>query len=125
MDPNASYGDVVNALKTFDVGEQQQAIADSVSNLPDNKKVETVTNAVKDLTEDQKKEVLTLLPPTPKINDTIWLIVISSFCTILVGTVLVMAVGWFLGKTFEPSFLTVFTSVSAFLIGLFAKSPVS
>lgn len=121
-----TYTDVVNDLRNFNVDEQQQAITDSVSNLPENKKVETITAAAKDLTPEQQKAVaaIILAPPSPKANDTIWLIVIGSFATVLVGTVAVMAIGWFSGKTFEPSFLTIFTTVSAFLIGLFAQSPV-
>ena len=126
MNPNISYKDVVNNLKTFNVDDQQQAIADSVSNLPESKKAETVANAVKDLTPEQQKAVaaVILAPPSPKANDTIWLIVIGSFAIVLVGIVAVMSIGWFLDKTFEPSFLTIFTTVTAFLIGLFAQSPV-
>jgi hypothetical protein len=124
MSPNVNYSDVVNSLKTFNVNEQQLAIADSVTNLPEDRKIETVTNAVKNLTTEQQKIVAAgILPPTAKINDTIWLIVIGSFAAILVGTVTIMGIGFFNNKTFEPSFLTVFTSVSAFLIGLFAKTP--
>src|SRR5438045_1547609 len=128
MTPNVDYTEVVTNLKKLPLGEQQRAITDSVGSLPEDKKVETVTNAAKNLTPDQQQSVaesINLPPPTTKTNDIIWLIVIGSFASILVGTVVVMAVGWFLGKTFEPSFLTIFTSVSAFLIGLFAKSPVS
>lgn len=126
MDPKVRYIDMVNNLRTFNVDEQQQAIADTVNSLPENKKVETVTKAVKDLTPEQQKAVaaVILTPPSPKTNDTIWLIVIGAFATVLVGVVVVMAIGWFLGKNFEPSFLTIFTTVSAFLIGLFAQSPV-
>lgn len=125
MDPKVRYTDIVNNLRTFNVDEQQQAIADTVNNLPENKKVETVANAVKDLTPEQQKAVAVILtPPSAETNDTIWLIVIGAFATVLVGVVVVMAIGWFLGKNFEPSFLTIFTTVSAFLIGLFAQSPV-
>lgn len=126
MDPNTNYNDVITNLRTLEINEQQKAITDSVSNLPESKKAETVANAVKDLTPEQQKVVASVIlaPPSPKANDSIWLIVIGSFAIVLVGIVAVMSIGWFLGKTFEPSFLTIFTTVTAFLIGLFAQSPV-
>jgi hypothetical protein len=127
MDPNANYTAVVNSLKKLDVDEQQKAIAESVDNLPESKKAETVANAAGNLTDEQKKEVaasVTLQPPTTKINDYIWLIVISSFAVVLVGTATFIAIGWYNGKTFESNLLLIFTTVSAFLIGLFAQSPV-
>jgi hypothetical protein len=128
MVPDVNYTKIVSNLKNLPLDQQQLAIRDTVSNLPEDKKVETVTDAAKKLTPDQQQQVaasINVLPPSSKTNDIIWLIVIGSFASILIGIVVVMAVGWFLGKTFEPSFLTIFTSVSAFLIGLFAKSPVS
>jgi hypothetical protein len=124
MDANVNYNDVVNMLQTLNVNQRQSAIADGVSNLPDDKKVETVTNAAKTLTPEQQKAAGFFPLPTTKTNDTIWLIVIGSFVSILVGTVAVMAIGFFFDKKFEPTFLTIFTTVSAFLIGLFAQSPV-
>jgi hypothetical protein len=128
MVPDVNYTKIVSNLKNLPLDQQQLAIRDTVSNLPEDKKVETVTDAAKKLTPDQQQQVaasINVLPPSSKTNDIIWLIVIGSFASILIGIVVIMAVGWFLGKTFEPSFLTIFTSVSAFLIGLFAKSPVS
>lgn len=128
MDPiGVSYKDVVNSLKNLDVDEQQKAIAESVNNLPEGKKAETVANAADNLTDEQKKKVVssvTLPPPSMTTNNIIWLIVISSFAVVLVGSAAFMAIGWYNGKTFEPNLLLIFTTVSAFLVGLFAKSPV-
>ena len=125
MDLKANYTAIVNNLKNLNIDDQQQAIADSVSNLPESKKAETIANAAKDLTLEQQKFVASsLFPPSPKANDSIWLIVIGSFAVVLVGIVAVMSIGWFLERPFEPSFLTIFTTVTAFLIGLFAQSPV-
>lgn len=64
--------------------------------------------------------------PSSWIRDRLWLLVISGFTVVLVGSFGVLAVGVFIGDKTKPELvLSMFTSVVGFLAGLFAPSPVA
>ena len=102
-----SSPETMDALKTDPAGTLKKLGAQAVSQLP------------------------RLVLPTPRANDTIWLVVVVSFAVVMVGAVVVLGIGVFSnmadGKTQitrSDTMLTVFTTVVGFLAGLLAPSPV-
>jgi len=64
--------------------------------------------------------------PTQRSTDAIWLIVISAFSIVLIGTFFTLAMGVFFsshGSVKPELILTLFTGAVGFLAGLFAVSP--
>ncbi|MBL8868689.1 MAG: hypothetical protein JNK90_02795 [Planctomycetaceae bacterium] len=68
-------------------------------------------------------------PPDQKTSNNVWIIVIWAFVIIMVGAALVLCLSVFFPPakdgTKPEMILTVFTTITAFLAGLFAPSPVS
>lgn len=105
-------------LATKSHAEQLSAIRESVQALPD----------------DQKKAFADALgasipPPDQTTSNKVWLIIIWAFVSVMVGAVVTLCVSVFIAPvkdaTKPDTILTVFTTVTAFLAGLFAPSPVS
>ncbi len=70
-------------------------------------------------------------PPTSKVNDAIWLIVVAAFALVMVGSAFVLGTSIDTEIKTNTSYvtkgetiLTVFTTVVAFLAGLLSPSPV-
>lgn len=93
-----------------------------------------IKQAVDALPEAQKQAVAQALgiripDPDQTTSNKVWLIIIWAFASVMVGAVIVLSIGVFnapaAGGTKPDTMLTVFTTVTAFLAGLFAPSPVS
>lgn len=89
---------------------------------------------VESMQEDQKREFAVALaksipPPDQTISNTIWLIIIWAFVTVMVIAAVTLCVSVFCAPVKDATkpeiILTVFTTVTAFLAGLFAPSPVA
>jgi hypothetical protein len=84
------------------------------------------------LPESDKKDVAQgiqgILPlPSKRTNNTLWVIVLSAFSLVLMGTAATIAIGMFTGPaagaTKPELVLTMFTSVVGFMAGVFVPSP--
>ena len=76
--------------------------------------------------EDQQEVIRVLQLPGRHTNDTVWLIVISAFAIVLVGSFLAIAASAFVRAAEATSvqmILTLFTTAAAFLAGLLSPSP--
>lgn len=98
-------------------GQQAQAIKKAIIKQP--KEIqEVISQAIES----------TVPPPDAKTSNTIWLIVIWCFGIVMVLSAIVLSVSVFNspeeGGTKSETILTVFMTVTAFLAGLFAPSPV-
>jgi hypothetical protein len=89
---------------------------------------------VDSLSSDQKIEVaqalgMQLPPPDPNTSSKVWLIIIWAFVLAMLTAVVVLGINVFLpsgnGGTTPETMVTIFTTVTAFLAGLFAPSPVA
>jgi hypothetical protein len=86
------------------------------------------------LPEGQKQALVEALgarvpDPDQDTGNRVWLIIIWAFALVMGGAVIVLGVGFFVppapGGTKADTLLTIFTTVTAFLVGLLAPSPVS
>ncbi len=111
-----------------------RSIMDTIYAKPPAEQPGAVRDAVSKLSSDQKDtlahELGTRIPdPDPATSNTIWLIIIWAFSIVMVGAVAVLSFSVFVapptGGTKPEIILAVFTTVTAFLAGLFAPSPVS
>lgn len=91
-------------------------------------------DAVDALPADQKTEFQEVLgmrvgEPDPTTSNRVWLIIIWAFAVVMIGAVVAMSVSMFVAPvkdgTKPETLLTVFTTVTAFLGGLFAPSPIA
>lgn len=74
--------------------------------------------------EDRQEISRTLSGPSQGMTDKIWMIVVIGFVIVFVGAFLTMAY-YYANKDINlDKMLTVFTTVSAFLAGLLAPSPI-
>ncbi len=101
---------------------------------PANERVAAIQEAVNALPEDQKNAVATALgtrvpEPDQSTSNIVWIIIISSFALVMLGAVYVLCQGYFTppvtNGTKPETILSVFMTVTAFLAGLFAPSPVA
>ncbi len=79
-----------------------------------------------DTIQTDLKASVHLAAPNQVITDKIWLIVIIAFAAVLVGSFLTLALSTFLVPKNEVNLqilLTIFTTVTGFLAGLFSTSP--
>jgi hypothetical protein len=97
--------------------EQLAALQDAIKTLP-NKTQQNLEQAVSGLKS-----------PDSETNNTVWIIVISVFSLVLVGSALFLGIGYFKppanGGVKAETILVLFTTAAAFLAGLFAPSPVA
>ncbi len=93
-----------------------------------------IKRAFQALPDDQKRAFADALganipPPDPATSNKVWLIIIWAFVVVMVVAVLTLCVSVFMTPVKDATkpeiILTVFTTVTAFLAGLFAPSPVS
>lgn len=101
---------------------------------PPNQRARVIKEAMETLPDDQKKAVAVALepwlpPPDPDTTNRIWMVIIWAFAIALVAAVLVLCIGVFklpIEDGVKPDMiLTIFTTITAFLAGLFSPSPVS
>jgi hypothetical protein len=81
--------------------------------------------ALQSMSESDRTEVrqrLGLGSPGKGTTDQIWLIVVGTFCAVLLGAALTLAYA-IIRKIDAPALLTVFTTTTAFLAGLLSPSP--
>ncbi len=99
----------------------------AVDALPDTDKKTLVLHTAQLMSDaDQQDVARELTHPNGGTTNYLWLIVISAFAIVLVGTFLTLAISVFVGDGTSPELiLTLFTSVVGFLAGLFTPSPVS
>lgn len=112
---NASLGSALNALPT---DQKADAIKTAIQAQPEQER------------EKLARQVGTaaLPPPTDHVRDKLWLIVVSGFSVVLVGSFVTLAFGVFKpspGEVTPELILTMFTSVVGFLAGLFVPSPIN
>jgi hypothetical protein len=98
-------------------------------------KVNVMKGAVSELSEDERIEIAKglrpVLPlPSDPMKDRIWLIIVSAFAFVMIGSATVLGIGVFIGVsdaakqlTRADTILTVFTTVVGFLAGLLSPSP--
>src|SRR5262245_48742410 len=104
------------ALLTNLDGEQRKVVAEE---------------AAKALTPDQRMELarrIAFPDPGAKVRDVIWVMVITAFSLVLVGSFVTIAIALFRGVPKDSGanpelVLSMFTSVIGFLAGLFVPSP--
>lgn len=115
----------INALDSF---------SRDISAKPQAEQSKAIEEAVDALPVDQKqamaKALGVLLPaPDQTTSNRVWLIIIWCFGIVMIGAVLVLSISVFVapvtGGTKPETILTVFMTVTAFLAGLFAPSPVN
>lgn len=111
-----------------------EAFSREISTMPQAEQAPAIREAFNALPEDQKQafaQALGVRIPDPDIitSNRVWLIIIWTFAAVMLGAVLVMSISVFIppttGGTKPETILTVFTTVTAFLAGLFAPSPVA
>jgi len=95
---------------------------------------EAAREALNNLSEEEQYEFRQALglrvgKPSQRTSNAVWLIVVSSFALVMIGAASVLGTSVFsapsTGGTKPDIILTVFTTVTAFLAGLFAPSPVA
>ena len=100
--------------------------------VPASEQPAAIRKAVAALPADQREsleQALGLDRPDQATSNKVWLIIIWAFASAMLLAVLVMSISLFVpvttGGTKPETILTVFTTVTAFLAGLFAPSPVA
>jgi len=108
-----------------------ESLFSKVANLPQAQRAQAIKGAVSALPDEQKRELAQALSvgnPDLTTTNKVWLIIILTFAFALVASVLVLGIGVFkepVANGVEPDMiLTIFTTTTAFLAGLFAPSPV-
>ena len=98
--------------------ERAKAVRESLDALPDDQK-KAIAQASRDLVPK----------PDQTTSNKVWLLVIWFFAIVMIGSALVLSIGVFAapvaGGTKLETILTLFTTSTAFLAGLFAPSPVA
>ena len=105
-----------------------------VASKPHAEQAGVIKEAVNALPNDQREALAQALgvripDPDPSTSNKVWLIIIQSFAFAMIASVVILGVGVFVAPvsngTKPETILTVFTTVTAFLAGLFAPSPVA
>src|SRR5262249_20670423 len=100
-------------------------IKSNVQALDPSAKKQIAIEAAKDLSSEDKQAIAQALgPPSQNITNIIWLVVVIGFVIVFIGSFATMAYYYTTQNTNLDKMLTVFTTVSAFLAGLLAPSPV-
>lgn len=113
----AQIKSLFKGLKTEDI---KTVVVEAAKQLPDKEK------------EAVARDIRGFPPPTPLTRTRLWMIVVSAFALVLVGTFISIAIAMFKTQTADtitlakPELvLSMFTSVVGFLAGLFVPSPVA
>lgn len=133
--PDARIKFAADALRMLPNSDRRGAVSALVGSLPADDQREIASAALAASAPKVQKEVVQgLINPvgggaSPQIRDWLWLIIISGFAIVLVGSFLTLAISVFVASpersTSAQMILTVFTAVVGFLAGLFAPSPVN
>jgi len=114
--------DAIDQLKGLSSAELAPAMVEAIQGRPEAEKkaiAEQVSAAAQSVVGE----------PSQKTRNRLWMIVVSAFAIVLVGSFVALAVGVFVPiqeKGVKPELiLTTFTSVVGFLAGLFTPSPVA
>jgi hypothetical protein len=103
-----------------------------LSTKSENEKIALLKDALVSFTNDDKTALVQALgaripDPDQKTSDKVWLIIITAFAAVMLLSVLFLGFGMFLAPvtngTKPDTVLTVFSTVTAFLAGLFTPSP--
>jgi hypothetical protein len=112
--------------------ETGNLIGELTKRVPQQSKPEVAKAALAQLTDDQRREVVqgVLGPPSGKMRDRLWVIVISALVVVMLGAVLVLSINAFIVKGAQEQtrvspevMLSLFTSVFGFLAGVFVPTP--
>ncbi len=104
-----------------------EQICDALQQLPVEKQTKVVKGAAGNLPPKNQKEVKNSLgEPSNKVKDYLWRAVITTFCIVLTGSFITLAISVFVNGAgaSEQVILTVFTGVLGFLTGIFVPSPI-
>ncbi len=105
--------------------ELSQLRSDVQALAPDQRKQLAIEAAAGLSSEDKEAVSRAVLPlPPPDTTAKIWLVVVLAFVIVFVGSFFTLAFFLYNGKATDNLF-TAFTTVSAFLAGLLAPSPVA
>ena len=105
-----------------------------LSAMPQEEQLLAIQEAMKVLPDDQKKAFVNAFlksvpPPDQLTSNSVWFIVIWAFVLVMVAAVVTLCVSVFVAPVKDATkpeiVLAVFTTVTAFLAGLFATSPVN
>ncbi|MBK7934589.1 MAG: hypothetical protein KA956_12640 [Pyrinomonadaceae bacterium] len=119
-------------LEQLNMPERQMVAAETVKTLGATEKKSTIVDATNSLSDTDKKEVAArieagLPKPDGKTNNWIWILVVSAFVLVFVGTAASMVYS-LLGEGEKAAafdkLLIIFTTVVGFLVGLLSPSPV-
>lgn len=108
----------------------REEVLNNVEELAPRERRDVLLEAIENSSEEDKKSFAlatarALPDPTPAATDRIWLIVVIAFVIVLVGSFAAMVANLFWKGEIDDKLLTIFTTVSAFLAGLLAPSPVN
>jgi hypothetical protein len=114
--------------------KDRQMITKTIKDMSTDELQSTLVQSYKDLSDPEKKEVaksLGLTEPEPRARNAIWIIAVTAFSTVLVGSFITLAFALFqtqkegVDNVAKPELImSVFTAVVGFLAGLFVPSPV-
>lgn len=111
--------------------DKKETCIENLRGLPIESTKEVLKKIIEEKSLKEQKDIITSIsspigPPSTKIRDSLWYVVIISFALVLVGSFLTLAIGVFWGNRTSPELiLSLFTSVVGFLAGLFAPSPIA
>ena len=116
------------------MGNMLESFSREVAAKPYSEQASAIKEAVNALPNDQKEAVAQALgvrlpDPDQSTSNKVWLIIIRAFAFAMIAAVTVLGVGVFVPPVTDgikpDMILTIFTTVTAFLAGLFAPSPVA
>ncbi len=110
------------------------SLSRQLSTKSENEKIAILKDALVNFNKDDKSALVQALgaripDPDQKTSDKVWLIIITAFAAVMLLSVLFLGFGMYVtpvtNGTKPDTVLTVFTTVTAFLAGLFTPSPTS
>lgn len=114
-------------------GFTSASLGSTLQRLPVEEKAEVLIDAIKAQPQAEREQIAKEVSeggfprPTPGMRDLLWLVVVSAFAIVLVGSFVTLAIGVLSAPTGssvkQEIVLTMFTSVIGFLAGLFVPSP--
>jgi hypothetical protein len=109
-------------------GARRLVTANLIKDLPEPERKQALTDGLKGFSKKDQKTIVAgasgiAVGPDPVTRNSLWRMVIVSFCTVLILSFVALAVAIFMEKADYQVLLTVFTTVVGFLAGLFAPSP--
>lgn len=135
VDPDqTAYLELEEAVGSLPAQAQAGVMLRALKGLPNNNvRKEIIVNTLQDMTPQEQAATIEavragLEQPSVGVRDWLWVISITAFAVVLVGSFITLAISVFVapsaGGTSGQVILTMFTSVVGFLAGLFVPSPV-